>query len=154
MKVKELMSTNPVTCSPGDNLGTVALRMWDQDCGILPVVDDGRVRGVITDRDIAMALAFKGAKPSAVTVAEVIDGHGVYSCSPEEEVADALKVMGEHQVRRLPVIEGGKLQGLLSMNDAALAAHEAYGKKNWPTYGEVIGALQGVCAHRSLATAA
>lgn len=154
MKVKELMSTEPVTCSPGDSLDVAAKRMWDRDCGILPVVDDGRVRGLITDRDIAMTLTIKGARPSAVTVAEVIDGHSIYSCSPEADVAEALKVMHDRQVRRLPVMEDGRLRGLLSMNDVALAARETPGTKDWPTYGEVIGALQGICAHRPLATAA
>jgi CBS domain-containing protein len=154
MKVKELMSTNPVTCSPSDNLSTAAMKMWDGDCGVLPVVDNGRVRGVITDRDIAMALTFKGAKPSAIDVAEVIGGHEVYSCSPDEEVVEALKTMRDCQVRRLPVVEDGRLRGLLSMNDVALAAHEMCGKEDWPTYSEVLNALQSICAHRPLATAA
>jgi signal-transduction protein with cAMP-binding, CBS, and nucleotidyltransferase domain len=109
---------------------------------------------MITDRDIAMSLTFKGARPSAVTVAEVIDGRTVCSCSPEEEVTEALRTMHDRQVRRLPVVEDGRLRGLLSMNDVALAAHEAPGEKRWPTYDEVVYALQGICAHRPLASAA
>ena len=89
MKVRDLMTANPVACSPGDNLATVAMQMWDWDCGVLPVVDDGQIRGVITDRDICMALLFKGAPPP-VTVAEVVNGH-LYSCSPDDELAAALE---------------------------------------------------------------
>ena len=150
MKVKEIMSTNPVTCSSQDDLAAVTLRMWNEDCGVLPVVDDGRVVGVITDRDICMALTFKGARPSKVTVADVIGGHQLFSCSPDDGVADVLKIMGERQVHRLPVVENGELQGMLSMNDVALAAHEAGGSEDWPTFGEVIGAMQSICAHRPL----
>ena len=53
MKVRDLMTANPVTCSPGDDLATAAMHMWNWDCGILPVVDDGQIRGVITDRTSA-----------------------------------------------------------------------------------------------------
>jgi CBS domain-containing protein len=148
------MSLNPVTCSLSDNLDTAVMRMWNADCGVLPVVEDGRVRGMITDRDIAMSLTFKGARPAGVTVAEIMAGRSVYSCSPEDGVAEALKTMRDRQVRRLPVVENGRLRGLLSMNDIALAAHEAHGEKGWPTYDEVIYALQGICAHRPLASAA
>lgn len=150
MKVSEIMTPNPVTCSSSDNLNTAAMRMWDRDCGILPVVDDGRVQGVITDRDICMALAFKGAKPAGVTVAEVINGQ-VYGCSPDDDVADALATMREHQVHRLPVLEDGRLQGLLSMNDAVLAAREPTGDEQGPTYSEVVDTLHGICEHRHLA---
>src|SRR5690349_7646179 len=137
MKVKDLMTANPVTCSPGDNLASVALQMWDWDCGVLPVVDDGQIRGVITDRDISMALLFKGKPASAVTVAEVVNGY-VYSCSPDDEVADALRIMREHKVRRLPVVEDGRLQGLLSLNDVVLEARAESGHEHRPTYRQVV----------------
>jgi CBS domain-containing protein len=154
MKVKEIMTPSPVTCSPDDKLTAAAMRMWDQDCGVLPVVDDGRLQGVVTDRDICMALTFKGASPTAVTVGEVIAGHQVYSCLPDDDVSEALKTMHDCQVRRLLVVEDGRLKGLLSMNDVALAAHEKAGDKDWPTYGEVVGALQGICGHRPITAAA
>jgi CBS domain-containing protein len=153
MKVREIMASQPITCSPKDKLATAAMQMWNQDCGVLPVVDDGRLRGVVTDRDICMALTFKSASPSAVTVAEVIAGHPVYSCSPEDDVSEALKTMRDRQVHRLPVVDDGRLQGLLSINDVALAAHETEGTKDWPTYGEVVGALQGICSHRPFTAA-
>lgn len=147
MKVKEIMTPNPVTCSSGDDLDTATMRMWDRDCGFLPVVDDGRVLGVITDRDICMSLTFKGAKPAGVTVAEVINGQ-VYGCKPDDDLTDALAIMREHQVHRLPVIENDRLLGVLSINDIVLAAGKAPGEEHRPTYREVVGTLHGICEHR------
>jgi signal-transduction protein with cAMP-binding, CBS, and nucleotidyltransferase domain len=127
--------------------------MWTWDCGVLPVVDDGQIRGVITDRDISMALLFKGKPASAVTVAEVVNGH-VYSCSPEDDAVDALEIMRGHQIHRLPVIEDGRLEGLLSINDIVLEARAESGHEQSPTYRQVIEAMQDIHAHRqALATA-
>jgi len=153
MKVKEIMMSNPVFCAPSDSLAAVTQQMWDNDCGILPVVTDDRVQAVITDRDICMALTFKGALAAAVFVFDVIQGHGVYGCSPDMEVRDALKIMRDRKVRRLPVIEqGGKLAGILSMNDVVFAARE--GKGDAPTYAEVVDAMKGICSHGDVAIAA
>lgn len=153
MKARDLMTGNPVTCSPGDDLATVAKQMWDWDCGIVPVVDDGRLRGVVTDRDICITLLFKGAPPSAVTVAEIVHGD-LYSCSPDDEVAAALQIMRDHQVHRLPVVEDGRLAGMLSINDVILEAREESGDEHRPTYREVVEAMQGICAHRQMPLAA
>jgi len=153
MKVREIMTGNPVACSPGDNLATVAMQMWNWDCGILPVVEDGQVRGVITDRDICMALLFKGAPPSVVTVSQVMSGH-LYSCSPDDQVTTALETMHDHQVHRLPVIEDGRLMGMLSINDLVLEAKAESGPEQRPTCHQVVDALQGVCAHRQILVAA
>lgn len=153
MQVRELMTANPVTCSSSDDLATVAGRMWEWDCGVLPVVDGGQIRGVITDRDICMALLFQGKPPAAVTVAEVISGY-VYSCSPDDEVSAALRMMRDHQIHRLPVVEDGRLQGLLSLNDVVLEVRAESGHERRPTYRQVIDALQGICAHRKMPVAA
>jgi CBS domain-containing protein len=153
MKVRDVMSEDVFICNPDDNLATAALRMWNHDCGVLPVVERGRVRGVITDRDICMALALKGQPPAAVRVAEVIAGPAV-SCVPGTDVAEALEIMRDHQVHRLPVVEDGRLAGLVSLNDLALAAGAVQGIDRRPTYREVVDALQGICAHRRPALAA
>lgn len=152
MKVKEIMMSNPVTCSPSDSLASVAQKMWDNDCGILPVVVDDLVQAVITDRDICMALTFKGAPPSEVFVFDVIQGHGVFGCSPDTDARDALKIMRDRRVHRLPVMDDGKLEGILSMNDVVLVAREAKG--DGPTYADVVDALQGICGHGEVALAA
>lgn len=120
MKVKEIMTRNPVTCYSGENLIDVALRMWDEDCDLLTVIEDGRVRAVITYGDIC---SFKGAGHLVGTIGDFIGGrHEVYTCSPEDDVRDALKVMSEHHVSRLPVVDDdGRLEGLVSMSDVAQA---------------------------------
>lgn len=153
MKVRELMSQDVAVCSPNDNLAAAAMRMWNHDCGVLPIVEDGHLRGMITDRDICMALTLKEQKPSAVKVAEVVNGP-LYSCSPEMDAAEALKIMRDHQVHRLPVLDDGRLAGVVSLNDLALAAREVAGIEQRPTYREVVDSFQGICAHRQRAVAA
>ena len=90
MKVRELMTANPATCSPGDSLASVAKQMWDWDCGIVPVVEEGRLLGVVTDRDICMALLFQGSSPATIAAKEILHGQ-VYTCSPDDDAADALE---------------------------------------------------------------
>ena len=130
MKVKEVMSTNPKACTSTDTLSAAAGLMWENDCGILPVVaEGGKVVGLITDRDICMAANLKNQRLSNLAVGDVISGD-VYACKPEEDIRSALKIMQENKVRRLPVIAtDGTLQGILSMNDVVLKANEPKEKK-------------------------
>lgn len=153
MKIETLMTTSPTACAPGDHLATAAQKMWEDDCGILPVVDEGRLVGVLTDRDIAMALAMRGAPATEVSVGDVITGR-VFACAPDDEVAHALDLMAEHRVRRLPVLKGEKLVGLLSLNDVVLEAASKPGRQKKPTYAKIVKALQSICEHRKLPVAA
>ena len=153
MKVETLMTTSPTSCASSDHLATAAQKMWEDDCGILPVIDDGRLAGVITDRDIAMALAMKGATATEVAVGDVITG-GVFGCEVGDEVARALDVMAEHRVRRLPVLDGEGLVGILSLNDIVLEAASKPGQQKRPTYAKIVKALQSICQHRKLPVAA
>lgn len=124
MKVKDMMTSDVHTCQPETNLAMAAMQMWDGDFGVLPVVADGRkVVGMITDRDICMAAASKQRDPATIRVEEVVTGQ-VYGCSPDTDIHEALKIMQQRQVRRLPIInaDDGKLAGILSLNDIALKA--------------------------------
>ena len=103
VQVKELMTVDVRACDPCDSLAAAAIRMWSGDCGILPVVDGGRVVGVITDRDICMALALGEAGANERAVSDVMSG-AIYGCSPEDEVIEALGKMGRKKVRRLVVL--------------------------------------------------
>src|SRR5690242_11310459 len=104
MKVKEVMTGSPNVCDLNESLAEAAKVMWDADCGVLPVLKDGQeVVGLITDRDICMALAMRDSSPTTISAEEVITGD-VYSVAPEDDVKKALELMREHQVRRLPVI--------------------------------------------------
>ncbi len=154
MKVKDIMTSPVQYCGPDTNLAAVAMKMWDSDCGVLPVVDsEGKVIGMITDRDICMAAATRHRDVAEFSVWETTAGH-VYACSPDDDVRDALKTMAEHRVRRLPVVNGdGLLLGILCMNDLILQAQESKGKKTPELpYERVMNALKVISAHRVLAS--
>ena len=143
MKVKDLMTREPRTCAPGLSLAGAAELLLDGDCGILPVVDNGKLLGVVTDRDMYIALATRNERASQMTVCDVVQWP-VYTCRPDDDVHAALAAMKEHRVRRLPVEGfGGTVIGVLSMNDIVLAA----GPKKPVREAEVVEALQAICAH-------
>jgi CBS domain-containing protein len=120
MHVNEVMSHSPRTCSIDDSADAAVRVMWEQDCGAVPVLDhEGRVAGIITDRDICIAAYFKGAPPSALRVADVMS-RDVCTCRVTDAVAEAERAMRQRQVRRLPVIdERQALVGILSVSDLA-----------------------------------
>lgn len=143
MKVKDIMTAEPRTCSPGTNLAAAAALMLDGDCGVLPVVDGGKLVGVITDRDMYIALATRNKRASQVTVEEVV-GKNVVTCGPEDDVHAALATMKEHRVRRLPVEGfGGTVLGIVSMNDILLATGLSAAIRT----DKVVDTFQAICAH-------
>ena len=123
MKVKEVMMGTPYTCRRETNLAEAAELMWKGNCGFLPITGaDNKVCGVITDRDICIALGTRNKLAGEVAVGEVTEGK-LYSCSPEDEIHLALLTMQEGKVRRLPVIASdGSALGVLSMDDVLLRA--------------------------------
>lgn len=144
MKIKDIMTANPRVCSPGTNLAAAAELMLDADCGILPVVDDGKLAGVVTDRDMYIALATRNKRASQVTVGEVARRE-VAVCEPEDDVQAALATMKEHQVRRLPVTGfGGTVLGVVSMNDIVRATGPDGGIRT----DKVVDTFQAICARR------
>ncbi|MBI4457232.1 MAG: CBS domain-containing protein [Acidobacteria bacterium] len=152
MKVREIMSVNPKSCRPETNLAAAAMIMWENDCGVVPVVDDkGKVTGMITDRDICIAVASKHRLASEIPVSELISGR-VYSCAPDDDLKAALKTMEEKRVRRLPVVDkAGVLQGILCMNDIVLQAEEIRGKQVPElSLEDAIRVLKAIDRHRIL----
>lgn len=122
MRAKQLMTTEPRTCSPETNLAAAAEIMLAGDCGMLPVVDGGKLVGVVTDRDLYIALATRNRRAAELTVGEVAQSP-VYTCTPEDEAEAVLATMRAHRVRRLPVEGfGGTVLGVISLDDLALAA--------------------------------
>ncbi|HXJ16788.1 MAG TPA: CBS domain-containing protein [Candidatus Polarisedimenticolia bacterium] len=123
MKVRDVMMRTPATCGAETNLGAAVEILWKRNCGFLPVVDtNGKVIGVVTDRDICMALGTRGRLPGEITVGETISGK-VFACRPDDDVRVALGIMGQEKVRRLPVInDEGKVEGILSMDDIVVHA--------------------------------
>lgn len=149
MKVKEIMTPNAKACTPTDSLAQAARFMWDNDCGILPVVaDGGKVVGLITDRDICMAAAINNRNLANIAIEDVISGN-VYAASPEDDVRQALRTMAERKIHRLPVVAAdGTLEGILSINDVVLQAKETKDKNAADlAYAEVINTYKAICAH-------
>src|SRR6185503_6892997 len=105
MKVREIMTSDVKTCRPETSLAEVVKLMWERDCGVLPVVkSDGIVSGMITDRDICVALATRGQTADRIAVGDVTAGK-VYTCGPDDNATVALQAMKSQRVRRLAVVD-------------------------------------------------
>jgi len=144
MKVKDIMTAQPLTCAPDTNLAAAAALMLDADCGILPVTQDGKLVGIVTDRDMYIALATRNKLASQITAGEVARKQ-VFTCGPEDDLQVALATMKQHHVRRLPVEGfGGTVAGIVSMNDILLAA----GPRADVRSDQIVDTFQAICAHR------
>ena len=146
MKVRKLMESQVQSCRPDTDLQSVAMLMWNHDCGAIPVIDDtGMPVAMITDRDISMASALNHQPLWDITAQQVSNSREVLSCSTEDNLQAALSIMHAGQVRRLPVIDDqGKLQGILSMDDLILAAKPKTSKNSGVNYDEVMSTLKNV----------
>ena len=150
MKIQDLMTQSVQTCERETNLAEVAKMMWDHDCGSIPVTTgDRKVIGIITDRDVCIAVATKHRKAEDIVAGEILQDKktkAVYTCSPGDDAAEALETMVKYRVRRLPVVDrSGCLVGIVSIDDLIISAHEAKGKS--PSYVEVIRTYQSICGH-------
>ena len=123
MRAQDLMTSPVITCHVNDSLNAAAQKLWDDDIGVLAVVnDDGKLTGVLTDRDICMA-AYTQARALDSLLVNGAMAHEVFSVSPEASLEDIEHLMAQHQVRRIPVVDGnGKPIGIVSLNDLALEA--------------------------------
>jgi len=149
MKVQDIMTADVESCGPESDLSAAATIMWKRDCGSVPVVDsESKIIGMITDRDICMAVTTRDKLASEITVGEVISGR-VYACSPEDDIRDALETMQSAQLRRLPVVDDNRfLHGILSINDVVL--HSARGKsKKHVTHRDAMATLKVLSEHRT-----
>jgi CBS domain-containing protein len=142
MKVREIMSSDVKTCRAETNLAEVVKLMWERDCGALPVVRaDGNVSGMITDRDICVAIATKGRTADQIAVRDVVAGKA-RTCAPDDDALVALQTMKSHRVRRLPVVDAeGRLKGILSLNDVITHAGAA-------SSTEIMSTIASICEHR------
>jgi CBS domain-containing protein len=117
-QLREIMATDVAYVSLEDNVFEAASLMRDHDIGMVPVVEQGRLRGVITDRDLVVrGIAEK--KPNSSTVSEVMSSRLVYG-TPDMSVDEAAQLMADAQVRRLPVVENERLVGVISLGDIAV----------------------------------
>ena len=118
MKIRDVMTLNPRTVSPNDTIQAAARIMQSEDTGAVPVVNDGRVLAVVTDRDIVVRVVAEGGSFSS-PVSTIATG-SVICASPEMSTREASELMSEHQIRRLPVVENDRLVGIVSIGDLAV----------------------------------
>ena len=120
MRVQDLMSSPTITCHINETLDIAAQKMWDEDIGALPIVDDGgQLIGMITDRDVCMGAYTQGRSLDVVPVRSAM-ARDVIWAHPEQSVGELEQVMSKHQVRRIPVIDGaGRPIGIVSLSDLA-----------------------------------
>ncbi len=117
MKVCDIMSSRVVSIEQSEPVSAAARLLKHSNVGSLPVCDDrGRLRGIVTDRDIVTRCVAGGADPERTPVREIMS-RGIVTCSPFDELDAAVRRMREDQVRRLPVLDGGKLVGMLTLCD-------------------------------------
>ena len=147
--VEDIMTRTPWCCKPETNLAEVAELMWKHDCGVLPVVAQGHVLGMITDRDVAIALGTRDVTAREVTAEEVATAPVTY-CREDDDIHAALHLLGEARVRRLPVVNANdELVGMIGINDLILAARPMDGRQPELDDEEVIETMRRICAHAS-----
>jgi CBS domain-containing protein len=117
--IREVMTADPVSLSATTSLTDAARRMRDEDIGDVLVSDGDRLRGVVTDRDIVVRAVAEGRDITSTTLADVCSTD-VITVGPSDSVDDAVRMMSEHAVRRIPVVENGRPVGIVSIGDVAI----------------------------------
>jgi CBS domain-containing protein len=117
--VSDVMTRNPVTVEADDNVGAAAQLMRQHDTGAIVVVHDGAVVGIVTDRDIAIRIVAEGLDGSA-TVRQACSAEGLTTVSPDTSLEQAVQLMRQNAIRRLPVMEGDRAVGMVSLGDLAV----------------------------------
>lgn len=126
MKVKEIMSNPVIRINPDESVAVAARTLAHYNIGILPVCSaDGRLQGLVTDRDLVTRCIASGKSPQQTKVREVMTGN-VIAAPPDMEIGTAASMMGKKQIRRLPVVENGKLCGMVSLGDVAAREETVY----------------------------
>ena len=122
-KAKTIMTPSPCCCSSTDSIADVARLMRDNDCGAVPVMDDGRIVGIVTDRDLAVRALAEG-KDGGARVGDVMTG-SPSCCGPDDDLRKVEKIMTDHQIRRVPVVDAnGACIGIIAQADLARAASD------------------------------
>lgn len=114
--VRELMTKDPVCLSSDDPVIDAARQMRDQDIGPVIVLENDSICGIVTDRDITLRVVAEGKDANATKLGEICSKNPT-TISPDDGVEDAVRLMKEHAVRRLPVVEGGKPIGIVALGD-------------------------------------
>jgi CBS domain-containing protein len=150
MRIKEVMSHPVITCPTDSTLDAPARLMWEFDCGIVPVVgDDGRLAGVVTDRDVCMAAYTQGQPLARIPVTKAMSKQ-VLACHEDEAIEAVEQLMRDNQIRRVPVIDSAaRPVGLVSLNDLARLAA---GARKSAVDRHIVETLAAVCQPRPTVT--
>jgi CBS domain-containing protein len=133
--VRDAMTEDPRSIGTSASVVEAAQLMRDQHVGSLPITDDEKLVGMITDRDITTRVVAEAADPKTTSVGDVYS-QDLVSVEPDNDLEDAVQLMASHQVRRLPVVEGGRLVGIVAQADIALNLRE-----NEQRTGELVEAI-------------
>lgn len=144
MNAKDVMTKDPSTLGPEATLGEAATLMRQEDCGSIPIVDGGRLIGIVTDRDIVIRAVAAGKDARNTKVSEVMSADPV-CITPDTDVDEAAKVMADRQIRRLPVVEDGKLAGILVIGQ--IARRETDEQQTGETLKEISQPKSGLGSH-------
>lgn len=125
-KVREIMTESPMVVTPGESIRHIAQMLGDSDIGGVIVCDDeDQLQGMITDRDIAVQVVAAGLDPESTTAGDILDGSRIFTVGADDDLKDAVSIMKDQAVRRLPVIDGHDLVGIVSQADLAKHAPES-----------------------------
>lgn len=119
MKVKDVMTKQVVSLKPNDTVKDAAFLMKKHNIGSIPVCDNGKIIGIITDRDIVLRVEADGSNVDNTSVRDVMSSNPVIG-NPEMDIKDAAKIMSERQIRRLPIMQEGSVIGMVSLGDIAV----------------------------------
>jgi CBS domain-containing protein len=152
MQVADIMTKQVECCSATDSLERAAQRMWDNDCGCLPVCDavdgGGRTVGVVTDRDICMCALFKGRPLSELAVSDAM-AKQVLTCQPQDTIDEVEAAMRRTRIRRVPVLDDrGALVGMITLADLARNATRGGPYDKPGLRANVTHTLAAICAPR------
>ncbi|HUQ16334.1 MAG TPA: CBS domain-containing protein [Candidatus Saccharimonadales bacterium] len=118
MKVNDVMTREPETLAPSATCGEAATLMKQEDCGSIPIVDGGRLVGIVTDRDIVIRAVAAGKDPKTTPVSAVMSADPV-TVSPDSDTEEVSRLMAERQIRRIPVVHQGRLAGIVVIGQLA-----------------------------------
>jgi len=118
MKISDVMTREPETLAPSATCGEAATLMKQEDCGSIPIVDNGRLVGIVTDRDIVIRAVATGKDPKTTPVSAVMSADPV-TISPDSDTEEASRIMAERQIRRIPVVKDGRLAGIVVIGQLA-----------------------------------
>lgn len=118
LKIKEIMTTDVKTVTPNDTVSQAASAMEQLNVGSIPVVDNKKIVGIVTDRDIVLRNVARGQNPNQ-KISDVMTVNVTYA-TPDMDVHNAADIMADHQIRRLPVVDGGNLVGIVAIGDLAV----------------------------------